>query len=125
VGVATLSGSGALITAGVDWMNPAGSPMHGDYRMKLVGTDGTDELLWARNRLVLTDLAPHDVPLPAGRRPAGLALKALAAGNRTSPHRAVCWLRGSSCSGNGPPRTAAYRSLGRLPDRREVSCVSP
>jgi predicted dehydrogenase len=82
-GVATLSGPGAVITAGVDWMNPAGSPVHGDYRMKLVGTEGTAELLWARDRLVLTttDLAPHDIPLPAGHRPAELPLQALAAGN--------------------------------------------
>jgi predicted dehydrogenase len=82
-GVATLSGPGALITAGVDWLTPAGSPVHGDYRMKLVGTTGTAELLWARNRLVLTttDAAPHDVPLPAGYRPAELPLRALAAGN--------------------------------------------
>lgn len=82
-GVATLSGPGAVITAGVDWMNPAGSPVHGDYRMKLVGTEGTAELLWARNRLVLTttELEPHDVPLPAGFRPAELPLQALAAGN--------------------------------------------
>jgi predicted dehydrogenase len=82
-GVATLSGPGALITAGVDWLTPAGSPVHGDYRMKLVGTEGTAELLWARNRLILTttDEAPHDVPLPAGYRPAELPLRALAAGN--------------------------------------------
>ena len=82
-GVATLSGPGAVITAGVDWMNPAGSPVHGDYRMKLVGTEGTAELLWARNRLVLTttDLAPHDVPLPTGFRPAEKPLQSLAAGN--------------------------------------------
>jgi predicted dehydrogenase len=82
-GVATLSGPGALITAGVDWMNPAGSPVHGDYRMKLIGTSGTAELLWARHRLVLTtqDAAPYDVPLPAGYRPAELPLQALAAGN--------------------------------------------
>jgi predicted dehydrogenase len=82
-GVATLSGPGALITAGVDWLTPAGSPVHGDYRMKLVGTAGTAELLWARNRLVLTttDEAPHDVPLPDGYRPAELPLRALAAGN--------------------------------------------
>ncbi|MFF0269773.1 Gfo/Idh/MocA family protein [Kribbella sp. NPDC004536] len=82
-GVATLSGPGAVITAGVDWMNPAGSPVHGDYRMKLIGTGGTAELLWARNRLVLTthEQAPYDIPLPAGYRPAELPLKALAAGN--------------------------------------------
>ncbi|GAA1561193.1 Gfo/Idh/MocA family oxidoreductase [Kribbella hippodromi] len=82
-GVATLSGPGALITAGVDWLTPAGSPVHGDYRMKLVGTAGTAELLWARNRLQLmtTELAPHDVPLPNGFRPAELPLQALAEGN--------------------------------------------
>ena len=82
-GVATLSGPGAVITAGVDWMNPAGSPVHGDYRMKLIGTGGTAELLWARNRLVLTthEQAPYDVSLPAGYRPAELPLQALAAGN--------------------------------------------
>ncbi|MBP2355757.1 putative dehydrogenase [Kribbella aluminosa] len=82
-GVATLNGAGAVVTAGVDWMNPAGSPVHGDYRMKLVGTHGTAELLWARNRLVLTthEAAPYDVPLPAGHRPAELPLQALAAGN--------------------------------------------
>jgi len=61
----------------------AGSPVHGDYRMKLIGTGGTAELLWARNRLVLTthEQAPYDVPLPAGHRPAELPLLALAAGN--------------------------------------------
>ncbi|WP_427896260.1 Gfo/Idh/MocA family protein [Kribbella sp. GL6] len=82
-GVATLNGAGAVVTAGVDWMNPAGSPVHGDYRMKLIGTHGTAELLWARNRLVLTthEAAPYDVPLPAGHRPAELPLQALAAGN--------------------------------------------
>jgi predicted dehydrogenase len=83
-GVATLTGPGTVVTAGVDWLNPAGSPVHGDYRMKLIGTEGTAELLWAQHRLVLTtsELAPHDVPLPAGRRPAELPLQALAAGNQ-------------------------------------------
>ena len=82
-GVATLTGPGTVITAGVDWLTPAASPVHGDYRMKLVGTEGTAELLWARKRLVLTttDLEPHDVPLPSGHRPAELPLRALAKGN--------------------------------------------
>ncbi|MDX2971732.1 Gfo/Idh/MocA family oxidoreductase [Kribbella solani] len=82
-GAATLSGPGVLITAGVDWLTPAGSPVHGDYRMKLVGTEGTAELLWARNRLKLTttDLAPHDVPLPKGFRAAELPIQTLAEGN--------------------------------------------
>jgi predicted dehydrogenase len=82
-GVATVTGPGTVISAAVDWMNPAGSPVHGDYRMKLIGTEGTAELLWARKRLVLTtnELGPHDVPLPAGYRPAEPVLQALAQGN--------------------------------------------
>ncbi|MFF0344636.1 Gfo/Idh/MocA family protein [Kribbella sp. NPDC004875] len=82
-GVASLTGARTVISAAVDWMNPAGSPVHGDYRMKLIGTKGTADLLWARGRLVLTtgELAPHDVPLPDGFRPAELPLQALAAGN--------------------------------------------
>ncbi|WP_405056649.1 Gfo/Idh/MocA family oxidoreductase [Kribbella sp. NBC_01505] len=82
-GTATLTGPGVLITAGVDWLTPAASPLHGDYRMKLVGSNGTAELQWARKRLVLTttDKAPYDVVLPPGHRPAELPLQALANGN--------------------------------------------
>jgi len=56
--------------------------VHGDYRMRLVGTRGTAELLWARRRLVVTteDQATRDIALPAGFRPAHLPLRALAHG---------------------------------------------
>ncbi|MFI5728905.1 Gfo/Idh/MocA family protein [Kribbella sp. NPDC051587] len=82
-GTATLTGPGVLITAGVDWLTPAASPLHGDYRMKLIGTTGTAELQWAQKRLLLTttDKAQYDVPLPPGHRPAELPLQALAKGN--------------------------------------------
>lgn len=82
-GAATLTGPGVLITAGVDWLTPAAAPLHGDYRMKLIGTEGTAELQWARRRLILTttDKPPYDVPLPSGHRPAELPLQALANGN--------------------------------------------
>ncbi|MFB6719081.1 Gfo/Idh/MocA family protein [Kribbella sp. NPDC056345] len=82
-GTATLTGPGVLITAGVDWLTPAASPLHGDYRMKLIGTEGTAELQWARHRLILTttEKPPYDVPLPPGHRPAELPLQALATGN--------------------------------------------
>ncbi len=81
-GTATLTGPGVLITAGVDWLTPAAAPLHGDYRMKLTGTEGTAELQWARHRLILTTTskAPYDVPLPTGYRPAELPLQALADG---------------------------------------------
>ncbi|MFE7428362.1 Gfo/Idh/MocA family protein [Streptomyces sp. NPDC057545] len=81
-GVATFTGAGVLVTAEVSWMTPAASAVHGDYRMRLVGTRGTADLLWARRRLVVTtdEDATHDVELAEGFRPAQLPLRALAQG---------------------------------------------
>jgi predicted dehydrogenase len=83
-GVASLTTPGALITIEVDWLTPAASDVHGDYRMRLTGTEGTAELLWARNRLVVTTSStpPRDLPLPAGLRPAERTLLPLARGER-------------------------------------------
>ena len=69
-------------TIEVNWLTPAASPYHGDYRMRLTGTEGTAELFWAQNRLIAatTDRPPWQVELPPGRRPAAEALDALAAG---------------------------------------------
>lgn len=80
---AVLLGAGALAaTVEVSWLTPAASLWHGDYRMRLTGTRGTAELLWARGRLTaVTEVrAPYEVPLPPGRRPAEEALTAFAAG---------------------------------------------
>ncbi|MFI6348446.1 Gfo/Idh/MocA family protein [Streptomyces sp. NPDC050560] len=69
-------------TIEVSWLTPAAAPWHGDYRMRLTGTRGVAELLWARHTLTaVTDTRePHEVPLPPGRRPGDEALSALAAG---------------------------------------------
>ncbi|TCO36036.1 putative dehydrogenase [Kribbella steppae] len=83
-----LSGS-LLLRAGsiaatieVNWLTPAASPYHGDYRMRLTGTEGTAELFWAQNKLIAatTERPPWQVELPPGRRPAADAFDALSAG---------------------------------------------
>lgn len=84
-GGATVSfgdGDGPVLSAEVDWLTPAGSEIHGDYRMRVVGTEGTAELFWGRGRCELTTAAEarHDVDLDAGRRPAEDALDALLTG---------------------------------------------
>ncbi|WP_328991552.1 Gfo/Idh/MocA family oxidoreductase [Kribbella sp. NBC_01245] len=66
----------------VNWLTPAAAPYHGDYRMRLSGTEGTAELFWAQGRLIAatSERPPWEVDLPPGRRPAADALEALAAG---------------------------------------------
>jgi predicted dehydrogenase len=81
-GVASVATPDALITAEVSWLTPAASALHGDYRMRITGTEGSAELYWARHRLeVTTATAPtRDVALPGGFRPAELPLLALSRG---------------------------------------------
>lgn len=83
-GVATLVTPDCVITAEVNWMTPAASPLHGDYQMRLVGTEGTAEIFWARRRLVVTTNSepPREIALPTGFRPAERPLRALANGAR-------------------------------------------
>ena len=81
-GHATLATDAAIASCHVDWLTPAGSAVHGDYQMRVIGTRGVAEVFWAQNRLVLTtDEAPsHEVELPAASRPAELVIDALLAG---------------------------------------------
>jgi predicted dehydrogenase len=81
-GAVLLTAGGATATIEVNWLTPAASPWHGDYRMRLTGTRGCAELFWAQGRLtaVTDDREPYEVPLPPGRRPAADALAALAEG---------------------------------------------
>ena len=75
--------SGAVdATIEVNWLTPAASPYHGDYRMRLTGTEGTAELFWAQNKLIAatTDRSPWEVELPPRRRPAADAFDALTVG---------------------------------------------
>lgn len=81
-GAVLLRAGAVAATIEVSWLTPAAAPYHGDYRMRLTGTEGTAELFWAQGRLLAatTDRPPWQVDLPPGRRPAADALEALAAG---------------------------------------------
>jgi predicted dehydrogenase len=71
-----------VATIEVNWLTPAASPYHGDYRMRLTGTEGTAELYWAQGRLVAatSERPPWEIELPARQRPAVDAFDALVAG---------------------------------------------
>ncbi|MCS7477706.1 Gfo/Idh/MocA family protein [Umezawaea endophytica] len=81
-GAVLLRAGDVAATIETSWLTPAASPWHGDYRMRLTGTEGTAELLWARGELTATtnDRPLWTVPLPEGGRPAADALVAFATG---------------------------------------------
>jgi predicted dehydrogenase len=64
----------------VDWLQPEASPRHGDYAMRLQGTRGRADLMFAENRLLVeTDTRPrYEATLPAGAPPARNAFDVLA-----------------------------------------------
>lgn len=64
------------------WMTPEAADVHGHYRMRVTGTEGTAEVDWAYNTLTVAthDQPPHQVELGAGQRPAQYFFEALAAG---------------------------------------------
>lgn len=80
-GLASIVTPQTVISCEVNWLTPAASDIHGDYRLRLVGTRGTVEIFWARGRVeVTTDGEPtRDYPLPEGRRPAQDAIDDLVA----------------------------------------------
>lgn len=67
------------------WLSPEAAPYHGDYRMQLVGTEGTADLLWKDNLLLVAThhQAPRRQALPPGRRPAQNFFDAI--GNQRPP----------------------------------------
>lgn len=69
---ATLTTDAAIASLHLDWLTPAGSAVHGDYQLRVIGTRGVAEVYWAQNRLVLTtdDQPSHEVALPPATRPA-------------------------------------------------------
>ena len=81
-GVATLRTPTTVVTSEVSWMTPQGSDVHGDYQLRLVGTEGTAEVFWARGYVEVTTnrRGTRRLDLPPGRRPAQEALDSLAAG---------------------------------------------
>lgn len=81
-GVATLVTPRTLVTCEVSWLTPQAAEMHGDYRLRLVGTEGSAEIYWAHERVELTThtRGTRLLELPPGRRPAQDALDAFAQG---------------------------------------------
>ncbi len=54
--------SGLLATSEAHWLSPEAAPYHGDYRMVLTGTEGTAELRWAFDELlVATNTQPPEL----------------------------------------------------------------
>ncbi|MCK2035248.1 Gfo/Idh/MocA family oxidoreductase [Microbacterium sp. SSW1-49] len=90
-GAATLTTPTTVISAEVSWLTPQASDVHGDYRLRLVGTRGTAEVFWARGRVEVTtqDRPVRLLDLPAGQRPAEEALDAFAAGRAPAVSTAV------------------------------------
>lgn len=81
-GVTSITTSQHVMTLEANWLTPDASPVHGDYQMRLVGTEGTAEIFWARHQVLVTTgtEASFALPLPPGHRPAELPLRALARG---------------------------------------------
>lgn len=72
------------VTAAIDadWMHPEASDVHGHYRMRLIGTEGTAEIDWAYHQVAVTthDRARWQEPLPAKPRPVQFFFDALRSG---------------------------------------------
>lgn len=50
-----------------NWLTPSMSPVHGDYHMRLIGTEGVADLVGARPSVVTTTHeGPHEVTLGRG-----------------------------------------------------------
>lgn len=112
-GVASLTTSTTVVTAEVSWLTPQASDIHGDYRLRLIGTRGSAEIFWARGGVEVTtvDRPTRRLPLPPGLRPAQQALDAFAAG--TTPPvgtresltaTRLSLLAQESADGDGAPR---------------------
>lgn len=84
-GSALLRAGSVTATLEVNWLTPSASPYHGDYRMRLTGTEGVAELYWARDRLVAVtnDAPPYGVELePAVPGVVDDVLDSISAGER-------------------------------------------
>jgi len=77
--------AGLLATSEAHWFSPEAAPYHGDYRMVLTGTEGTAELRWVQNELMVAtnSRAPEARPLPPTGSVVGDAFDAII--NGTEP----------------------------------------
>lgn len=72
-------------TIEASWLAPEAAEVHGHYRMRVTGSEGTAEIDWAYHRLTV---ATHgrtswDEPLPPARRPAETLVDDLLAGRES------------------------------------------
>jgi len=76
--------TGLLATIEAHWFSPEAAPYHGDYRIVLTGTEGTAELRFAHNELLVSTHTrpPESRPLPAEGSVAGDFFDAIADGTR-------------------------------------------
>lgn len=74
---------GPVASMDAHWFNPDAAPYHGDYKMRLVGTEGTADLFWKDNLLVVAthQRPPTEVPLPVPQGPAENFFDALTDGS--------------------------------------------
>lgn len=81
--VALLMRAGTVpATIEATWMQPSAADVHGHYRMRVTGSQGTAELDWAYNRLTVTthDHRTWEEPLGSPERPARYFFDAVLAG---------------------------------------------
>lgn len=78
--VAVLLRAGSVAaTLEANWLGPEASDVHGHYRMRVTGTEGTAELDWAYNRLFVTTHSrpTREIELGTAARPAAYFFDAL------------------------------------------------
>ncbi|WP_277050822.1 Gfo/Idh/MocA family protein [Ruania albidiflava] len=81
-----LQADGVVATIEANWLSPQAAQIHGHYRMRLTGSEGTAELDWAYNTLTVAthDRAPWQQELGPAHRPAAYFFDALADGAEPS-----------------------------------------
>lgn len=77
-----LRGDNAVATMEANWLWPAASPYHGEYRLRVTGERGVIEANWARHTVTLltVDEPEQAIALPSGFRPAADAIASFAEG---------------------------------------------
>lgn len=77
-----LHAGGVAATIEANWLGPEAADVHGHYRMRIAGSEGTAELDWAYHSLRVTthERRTWDVPLGQPRRPAQYFFDAIDAG---------------------------------------------
>lgn len=78
-----LHAGGVPATIEANWLGPEAADVHGHYRMRITGSEGTAEVDWAYHRLTVTthDRERREVPLGPAQRPAQYFFDALLVGD--------------------------------------------